>query len=256
MPYIKCFIFLFLSLFLNAKVSSQGVPINYLFTSQEFLKDIRDTKDISAYIKILEVCNIDKLNGQLGTDDQKFAFWVNIYNAYIQVILTSNPKKYDDRRTFFKEKQINIGGHWMSFADIEHGILRRSQHEFFLGYLTRFFPSNLEKKLRVEKRDYRIHFALNCGAKSCPPVAIYDWTRLSEQFDKSTKAYLTKFTNYKTDEKTAYVTSLFSWFRGDFGGLDGIKEILLKHQLIPDKSTRIKTSTYDWSLDLGNFISL
>jgi len=256
MSFTKCFLFSFLCLFLSGILSSQGVPINYLLTSQEFIQDIRDKKDITAYVKIFEVCDIDKLSGQLGTDDQKFAFWVNIYNAFIQVILTSQPKKYDDRRTFFGAKQINIGGEMMSFADIEHGILRRSQHPFFLGYLTRLFPSSLEKKLRVDKRDYRIHFALNCGAKSCPPVAIYDWTRLSEQFDKSSKAYLTKFTTYNMEEKTAYVTSLFSWFRGDFGGLNGIKDILLKHQLIPDKNTRIKTSTYDWTLDLGNFIAL
>ena len=245
------FVFLFTS---TQNVLSQGIPVNYLLTSQEFLEDIRDKKDVSAYLKIYEACDIDKLSGQLGTDDQKFAFWVNIYNAYIQVILSANPKKYEDRRTFFKEKQINIGGQWMSFADIEHGILRRSQHEYFLGYLTRLFPSSLEKKLRVSKRDYRIHFALNCGAKSCPPVAIYDWTRLDEQFDKSTKAFLNKFTSYKEDEKTAYVTSLFSWFRGDFGGIEGIKDILLKHQLIPAKNTRVKISNYDWTLDLGNFI--
>ncbi len=256
MPLIKSFIFVILCISFSVNLSSQGVPINYLLNSQEFLQDIRDKKDVSAYLKIYETCDIDKLSGQLGTDDQKFAFWVNIYNAYIQVILSAQPKKYDDRRIFFGEKQINIGGQLMSFADIEHGILRRSQNQFFLGYVTRFFPSSLEKKLRVNKRDYRIHFALNCGAKSCPPVAIYDWTRLSEQFDKSSKAYLKKFTNYNKEEKTAYVTNLFSWFRGDFGGLDGIKEILLKYQLIPDKNTRIKTSTYDWTLDLGNFINL
>ncbi len=256
MHHIKSLLFLLFTFFITQNVFSQGIPINYLLTSQEFLEDIRDKKDVSAYLKIFEACDIDKLNGQLGTDDQKFAFWVNIYNANIQVILSAQPKKYDDRRTFFSEKQINIGGKLMSFADIEHGILRRSQHEFFLGYLTKLFPSSLEKKLRVSKRDYRIHFALNCGAKSCPPVAIYDWTRLDEQFDKSTKAYLNKFTTYKDDEKTAYVTSLFSWFRGDFGGLDGIKDILLKYQLIPDKNTRLKTSNYDWTLDLGNFITL
>ncbi|MFZ1750641.1 MAG: DUF547 domain-containing protein, partial [Saprospiraceae bacterium] len=143
-----------------------------------------------------------------------------------------------------------------SFADIEHGILRRSQHEYFLGYLTKLFPSSIEKMLRVQKRDWRIHFALNCGAKSCPPVAVYDVDRLDEQLNASAMSYLKTFTTYNKTENIASVTSLFSWFRGDFGGLAGIKTILKDRGLIPDRSVRLKTSYYDWTLDLGNFISL
>jgi hypothetical protein len=248
--------FLIIYIFIPFSLSSKPIPIDYLASAQEMLSDIKYKKDVTSYINIFAVANEDALAAQLGTDEQKIAFWVNIYNAYIQVLLTKDPNKYNDRGQFFKEKQIKIAGHILSFADIEHGIIRGSQHEFFLGYFKRPFASSIEKKFRVLKRDYRIHFALNCGAKSCPPVAIYDWTRLSEQFDKSTDSYLRKFTNYVSGEKTAYVTSLFSWFRGDFGGIEGIKDILLKFKQIPDKNTRLKTSNYDWTLDLGNFIDL
>jgi Protein of unknown function, DUF547 len=233
----------------------KATPVDYLATAEEMLTAIKNKEDMTIFRKTFELANEDQLAVQLGNDEQKIAFWVNIYNAYIQDILSKNPEKYNDRGIFFKSKQIHIAGRLLSFADIEHGILRRSQHEFFLGYLTRPFVSEFEKKFRVNKRDYRIHFALNCGAKSCPPVAIYEWTRLSDQLDKSTKVYLTKFTELKEKEKTAYVTSLFSWFRGDFGGLDGIRNILLKLDLIPDKDTRLKTASYDWTLDLGNFIA-
>lgn len=236
--------------------ASPTVPVNYLEAAVGMVSDIKNKSDVNSYIKTFEVANEDVLAAQLGTDAQKIAFWVNIYNAYIQVILSKNPEKYNDRSSFFKEKQINIAGNMVSFADIEHGVIRGSQHEYFLGYLKRPFASSFEKKFRVSQKDYRIHFALNCGAKSCPPVAIYDWTRLSDQLEQSTADYLKKFTSYSADEKTAYVTSLFSWFRGDFGGIDGIKDILLKFKLIPDKRTRVKTSTYDWTLDLGNFVDL
>ena len=110
--------------------------------------------------------------------------------------------------------------------------------------------------LRVKKRNWRIHFALNCGAKSCPPVTIYDVERLNEQLSAGTKKYLNKFTTFDKENNIASVTSLFSWFRGDFGGIEGIKNILTDHHLIPDKDTRLKISQYDWSLDLGNFIDL
>lgn len=237
-------------------VFAQGVPVNYLAISEEMLENIEKKQDVSIQMKTLAVANENQLAGQLGTDVQKIAFWVNIYNAYIQIILTKEPSKYNDRASFFKEKQINIAGRLLSFADIEHGIIRGSQHEYFLGYVKRWFVDDFEKKFRVKNRDWRIHFALNCGAKSCPPVAIYKWERLNEQLNLSTQNYLKKFTTYVPDEQTALVTSLFSWFRGDFGGLDGIKQILIDYKMIPNKNVKLKTSNYDWTLDLGNFIQL
>ncbi len=231
-------------------------PVNYQAEAKEFLTAIRNNENTDLYIKTFAECKLNELNAQLASDDQKVAFWLNIYNAYIQVILAKNPEKYNDRGVFFKEKQINIGSAIFSFADIEHGILRRSQHPLFLGYITRPFPDKTEKMLRVKKRNWRIHFALNCGAKSCPPVAIYDVDRLGEQLSEGTKTYLNKFTNFRKEENNAYVTSLFSWFRGDFGGIAGIKNILSDLQLIPDQNVRIKISEYDWTLDLGNFIDL
>ena len=248
--------FLFFLFLVPIMAKAQSIPVNYLSTAEELLTAIKNKENIASYIKTLEVAESDQLASQLGTDEQKTAFWLNVYNAYIQIILSKNPEKYKDRRNFFKNKQIVIAGENLSFADIEHGIIRGSQHEFFLGYLKNPFADKFEKKFRVGKRNYRIHFALNCGAKSCPPVAVYDWTRLSEQLEQGTEAYLNKYTTYVDKENTAYVSSLFSWFRGDFGGLDGIKNILQKKQLIPDKNTRLKTTTYDWSLDLGNYIEL
>jgi hypothetical protein len=237
-------------------VFAQGVPVNYLGLSEEILEAIEKKEDVSIHMKTLSFAKENQLAGQLGTDAQKIAFWVNIYNAYIQIILTQDSGKYNDRSAFFKEKQINIAGKMLSFADIEHGIIRGSQHEYFLGYVKRWFVDDFEKKFRVKKRDWRIHFALNCGAKSCPPVAIYHWERLDEQLNLSSEAYLKKFTSFVAEEQTAYVTSLFSWFRGDFDGLDGIKQILLDYKLIPNKSVKLKTTNYDWTLDLGNFINL
>jgi hypothetical protein len=249
---------LFITFWLSAHHTAvcQAKPLNYQMEAREFLNAIRNKENTDLYIKIFNDCTLDQLNGQISTDQQKLTFWINIYNAYIQVILSKNPEKYNDRSTFFKEKQIKIGGQFFSFEDIEHGILRRSQHPFFLGYITRWFPEKTEKMLRVSNRNWRIHFALNCGAKSCPPVAIYDVDRIESQLDLSTKNYLQKFSTYDPASKIAYVTSLFSWFRGDFGGLEGIKNILIQHNIIPDINVRLKTAEYDWTLDLGNFVDL
>lgn len=243
-------------IFITSHLFSQTKPVNYLALSKDFLTAVRNKENVDLYLQSWRVCDLNQLSKQVETDQQKLAFWINIYNAYIQVILNKDPKKYQNRGTFFKEKQIHIGGKWFSFEEIEHGILRRSQHPLFLGYIRRWFPDETEKMLRINKINWRIHFALNCGAKSCPPVAIYDTERIDEQLEISTKNYLKKFSRNDQTNKTAFVTSLFSWFRGDFGGIDGIKNILLNHGIISDKNVRLKTSEYDWTLDLGNFIDI
>ncbi|MBK9255486.1 MAG: DUF547 domain-containing protein [Saprospiraceae bacterium] len=253
---LKAFLILIVMSANHFSINAQGKPANYQYTAQEFVRALKNGEDIKNYIEIFRYCKHSDLQNQIATDDQKKTFWINLYNAYIQVILKENPEKYNDRSKFFKEKQIDIGGEKVSFADIEHGVLRRSKNELFLGYISKLFPSSFEKKFRVNEIDYRIHFALNCGAKSCPPVAIYNIERINEQLEAGTEKYLKEVTVYNSSVRTAYTTSLFSWFRGDFGGIKGIKSILLNLNLIPDEDVTLKISEYDWTLSLGDFIEL
>lgn len=225
--------------------------------SEEFLINIKNgerTNDIRAK---LYGTTLEKLEKGLKSDDEKLAFWINIYNAYIQVILSENPDKYNDRRDFFKKEQIPIAGRLISFAKIEHGIIRKSQWELGLGMIRKWFPNKFERKLRVDERDYRIHFALNCGAKDCPPVAVYEAERLDEQLEKGTKNYLERTSEYKAESNTVAVTSLFNWFRGDFGCKGGTKDILKKFNIIPTtKNIDLVYKNYDWTLDLDNWTDL
>ncbi len=185
----------------------------------------------------------------------RFSFWINIYNGFIQDILNDKPELYENRGDFFRKPRVEIGGLKLSFGDIEHGIIRKSQNEFGLGYIRKWFPPKWEKKLRVDKRDFRIHFALNCGAKDCPPVAIYKPQIINSQLEKSTKLYLNS--NTKIEGNKIKVTSLFSWFRGDFGGKKGVKKILKKYTDIENTSNKkLEYNNYDWSLYLNNYIEL
>ena len=238
-----------------SKVTSQTTSFNTL--SEQFLERIiagQDTKEIREQ---LANTPIEELRNALQTDAQRYAFWINLYNAYIQVILREHPEYYEDRSTFFAKPQIPIAGEVVSFAKIEHGILRKSQWELGLGYVRKWFTDRFERKLRVRKREYRVHFALNCGAKDCPPVAIYNPKRLEEQLQKSTAQFLEKSTTYDATKKEASVTSLFTWFRGDFGGKRGVKQLLKAHDLIPDtEGVDLHYTNYDWTLAPDNFISL
>ncbi len=258
-PIIKLFMPIIILLCFNDTLA-QGNPnphSNYNRLSEQFLNDIRAGKNTQEIQDKLASTTLEALEKGLGADHEKLAFWVNIYNAYIQVILSENPKLYDDRRAFFNEDRIMIAGEKVSFSKIEHGIIRKSQWPLGLGKVRKWFPNEFERKLRVHKRDYRVHFALNCGAKDCPPVAIYEATRLEEQFTKGTKLYLKRTTHYNDLSKETAITSLFSWFRGDFGGKSGIKKILKGQGLIPTtKDIELTFKDYDWTLDLDNWTTL
>jgi hypothetical protein len=230
--------------------------LDFNLLSENFLRAIKQGKDTKKFQKKLSNTTLELLESQLRTDKQKLAFWVNIYNAYIQVILSENPKLYDNRQAFFNDDRIVIANEKVSFSKIEHGILRKSQWPLGLGKIRKWFPNKFERRLRVNKRDYRIHFALNCGAKDCPPVAIYTADRLYEQFNKSSGLFLKQTTSYEEKSKTVKITPLFSWFRGDFKGRKGSKNILKDQGLIPTTKVKIDFTNYDWTLYLDNWIKL
>lgn len=255
----KITVVLFVSLIFSSKGQAQDAKngdsdLNSL--SEQFLTSIKNGKETNDLRAKLYAFSLEDLESGLKSDAQKLAFWVNIYNGYIQVILSEHPEKYDDRREFFKAEQIPIAGRLVSFAKIEHGIIRKSQWALGLGKFRKWFPNKFERKLRVDKRDYRIHFALNCGAKDCPPVAVYDSDRLDEQFNKGTEMYLKKSSEFNKEKNEVGVTSLFSWFRGDFGSKNGVKKILKGQDIIPSFDVDIAYKNYDWTLDLDNWIEL
>jgi hypothetical protein len=239
----------------GVKSMAQGTPWSYVDLSTEMIEAHAKKENTDRFINIFKDCKIDQLAAQISTDQLRLTFWINVYNGYILHILRKNPSLYEDRSAFFAAKQVNIGGHMFSFADIEHGILRRSQHPLMLGYVKRWFVNDIEKKFRMDKRDYRVHFALNCGAKSCPSVYPYNYTEISNQLDKSAVQFL-KRTTACSDNKCS-VTSIFSWFRGDFGGSRKIYKVLQRYQIIEKSAPKpkISYSNYDWTLDLDNFIN-
>jgi len=84
------------------------------------------------------------------------------------------------------------------------------------------------KKAGCSKIDYRIHFALNCGAKSCPPIAFYTLEKLDKQLDEATYSFIISETTIDMNNKTISTSKLMYWYRGDFGDTRGIKETLKK----------------------------
>lgn len=222
--------------------------------SQALLYAARTGEDSRPLQQQLGQSTPDNLKSQLTDDAGKKAFWLNVYNAYVQLLLKENPDRYKKRGQFFGDKAIPVAGQKLSLDYIEHGLLRRSKIKWSLGHLNKLFPGRLEKQLRVLQSDYRIHFALNCGAKSCPPIAYYDKEKIDRQLDLATRTYLKSEANYDAEKNIVYLPAIMSWFRRDFGGKKQMKKLLRELKIIPEEANpSIRFKKYDWSLFLSNY---
>ena len=190
---------------------------------------------LDQYLKILEEIDTKELSR-----DEQFAFYINAYNAWtIKLILTGYPgvKSIKDLGSFFsspwKKKICRIDGEVISLDQIEHGILR-----------PRF-------------KDPRVHFAINCAARGCPPLQSdpYEGAILDRQLNEMAAAFINDPSRNRLEGNTLYLSKIFDWFEEDFNG-DVIEFILkyvkggLKNGLESNKGDiEIKYLAYDWSLN-------
>ncbi|ELZ33198.1 DUF547 domain-containing protein [Halorubrum tebenquichense] len=223
-------------------------------TSQRFLRAVRAgsehdpaREDARTRLAYLSESDLDALG-----PDERLAFWLNAYNAATGDALLSEPDRFESRRRFFSELIVTVAGEDLSLDAIEHGILRGSQWKYGLGYVPNPLASSFVRRHRVAEPDFRIHFALNCGAASCPAVAAYDAEMIDADLDAATENYLRSET--VVEEGTAYVPRLLLWYRGDFGGGSGIRRVLREYDVVdPDAVSRVRYREYDWSLALDAF---
>jgi len=229
----------------------------YVKLSMRLLGAVKNGEDVSEYKQKMESLSLDKLGEALKSDQEIKAFWINTYNAYVQILLTEDPSLFDDRGAFFKKDRVKIGGELFSFDFIEHGVIRGSKVKLSMGFLKDPFAGELEKKFRVEETDGRVHFALNCGAKSCPYVAVFSAVNLNAELDAIAEQFLKRTTDYKPGQDEVFVTTLFSWFKGDFSDEGGVVGFLRKYGVIPQEADPdVEYKDYDWTLALGNFTEL
>jgi hypothetical protein len=185
------------------------------------------------------------------------AFWLNCYNAGTQLLLAEAPGRYASPLRFvrfFREPAVTVAGTALSLDRIEHGILRGGRSKYGLGYLPRLSVSNFERRFRLADCDPRIHFALNCGAESCPAIRVYEPDRVDEQLDLATERYLDATVTYDPDADVVHVPRVCLWYRGDFGGGSGIRDLLRSFDVIPpDVAPTIRHKSWDWTKAAGKF---
>lgn len=187
---------------------------------------------------------------ELNTDDQKKAFWINIYNAYFQILAARDQVGKPD---IYRNPLVQIAGQRFSLDDIEHGILRKYRYKPALGFLPNLFAKRIIKQLAVNEIDYRIHFALNCGAVSCPPIAFYHAEKIESQLELASRSFLESETEVFAEKKEIHVSRLMRWYLGDFGGFRGIRRVLKQKLNLETGSQRLVFKPYNWDEQLHAF---
>ena len=192
----------------------------------------------------------------------RLTFWINLYNTLVLdgVIALGVRHSVRERRagtTFFRQAAYVVGRQRMSCDDIEHGILRANRgHPFYPG--RQFASSDPRLKWVIEPFDVRVHFALNCASRSCPPIRAYSPEKLDSQLDLATRSYLATDIQIVPEENALHLPSIFKWFGAEFGGREGIIEFVLSYHSdeaerlwLSDerKSVSLRHRPYDWGLN-------
>ena len=218
--------------------------------SGKLLLSVKMQEDTLALELQLKNNSIQQLTNELVSDNAKKCFWINLYNSFYQIMVN---RSNGNTKGIYKRKEIIIGQVAFSLDEVEHGILRRSRFKWSFGYLPNPFASQLITSLGVDQIDYRIHFALNCGAKSCPPIAFYTLQGIDKQLNEAMYSFILSETAIDHNTNTITTSKILFWYIGDFGGAKGVRKIISKVFEMDLTKYTIKYSFYNWEAALYNF---
>jgi hypothetical protein len=224
-----------------------------------------DRKALRGYLMRLAAVEPAALSGKGDgalSRGAALAFWINAYNASVIRGVMEHLKDDPDYRVskdgfvFFSKRRYEIAGVKLSLNALEHGVLRgayghkdvKALDEPALRRVKRLHAGVLA---RGEKHvDPRIHFALVCAARGCPPLRpeAYRGDLLDKQLVDQTRSYVN---NAKRGAGPQGISAIFHWFVEDFRRTHGSVEAFINKYYRGDAS-RIafdKKIHYSWKLN-------
>ena len=196
--------------------------------------------DLNLYLDQLAV--VSKADFTQWSEPRQIAFLSNAYNAWtLRLIVDHYPVKSIKNiggllSGPWDQPVVRMFGEKLTLNTLEHGMLRANYNE----------P--------------RLHFALVCAAKGCPPLRgeAYVETRLDEQLTDQARQFLATpdKNRVEANSRTVYLSPIFKWYGGDFEKKSGSVLAALKPYW-PEKAAaalaqggfRIRYTDYDWSLN-------
>ncbi len=198
----------------------------------------------------------------LSSAEQRLAFWINLYNALIidAVIAFDLEGSIREDLGFFRRAAYVIGGQRYSADDIEHGILRGNRRHFHpLILFPQLAPGDVRLAYSLPIVDPRLHCALVCASRSCPPIAVYDAGQIHQQLDVAAANFVNNGgAVVDVPAGRLSLSPIFRWYRRDFGGTPGVIDFVESHlddgpgrELLRARGSQLNLvyQTYDWSLN-------
>jgi hypothetical protein len=202
---------------------------------------IEDATLLYRYVDRLAAISISQFNRR-----EQLAYWINFYNALtIQVVATHYPiasiREIDLGGGGFgggpwAKKLVAVEGEELSLNDIEHRILRPIW------------------------QDPRTHYAVNCASIGCPNLrrSAYEGDTVNRVLQSAARDYVNNPRGVSIKNGDLVVSSLYVWFRSDFGDSDAaILEHLRRYagptlKSVLDGRETIADHRYDWGLNGTN----
>jgi len=218
---------------LTQYVTPRGVKYDAWRTSGD------DVKKLSEILMIFRSTDPKTLE-----PNERKALYINLYNAKIlDLVLVANPRG--------------------SIKELSNGL---NPSEIFsrdgLSFDDKMISLNdLEKRLRDEFKDPRIHFAVNCASKSCPPIRQepYLAASIDDQLDDATRKYLASPGAVEVisggGKSTIVTVKIFDWYAADFKASGGPLAFIQQYgppaasEAIAAGKAKLSFADYDWSLN-------
>lgn len=165
--------------------------------------------------------------------DEALAFYINAYNAttIAEVLRLWPVTSVLKKEGFFDKTKHPIAGESLTLNELEKTKIRDPYHE----------P--------------RIHFLVNCASASCPFLVgeAITASNLETLLERQATEYVGRTTRFPKGKKALEISSIFDWYKDDFGGADGVRTFIAAHvapeqrDFVADKANKIGFFEYDWN---------
>jgi hypothetical protein len=198
-----------------------------------------DEAALTEYVRMLEGTDVDALDRE-----EQFCFWGNLYNARTVLLILEHWPVRSIRDIAISpglfsvgpwgRKLMKVNGEALSLDDIEHRIMRPIW------------------------RDPRVHYVVNCASIGCPNLKPTAWrpTTLEADLEGAAREFINHPRGVTVHANARIVvSSIYRWFREDFGNSDaGVIAHLLRyaepHLAVGLRArNRIDGDDYDWSIN-------
>jgi hypothetical protein len=209
----------------------------------------KNRTSLDSYIDSIGSVSPQSHPERFASSAHQLAYWLNAYNAIVlRGIIDAYPvdsvKDIKLFNGFFNRQTWNVGGQSLTLDTIENDIIRPQFNE----------P--------------RIHFVLNCGAKSCPPLENRAFTgaSLEDRLEKALKRFTASEDFFYLHEDRLILSKIIDWYRTDFHhqppsnnpqspAIDPLISYFIPHadpsirDLLRRPTLNVEFMDYDWSLN-------